>query len=146
MSPGQITTPFDDDAGRSDTPQPPPQESSELPQTESSDQPQDDGAETAEKQHLTAGKSGLRPGRGGARSLDPRPGARRDFPLCLDDALTQKGLRVDVESIREIIAKGSNRERLEAFRLLYGAPGDPRRGPEGKQKPPRRPGIVLPEA
>ena len=64
----------------------------------------------------------------------------------LRDVLTQAKLRQDVEQLRATIADGSHKERIEAFRLLYGSAGDARRGPTGQ--PPsagKRPGISLPD-
>jgi hypothetical protein len=60
--------------------------------------------------------------------------------------LTQAGLRADVAHLRRVIEKGTNKEKLEAFRLLYGSAGDPKRGADGPGPGARKAaGIVLPD-
>jgi hypothetical protein len=95
--------------------------------------------------------SGGRAG-GGARppsSIDPAQRAKRkrgNRRPEIHDLLSQRGLKEDIARLRRIIAKGGDREALEAFKLLYGAPGDARRG---EAKPPKKPGqasrIELPD-
>ena len=98
------------------------------------------------------GDSGPGRGRGGARPRasvqpDERPKRKRgNRKPELADVLTQRGLRAAVKRLETIIEKGSAREAIEAFKLLYGPPGDARRGDvkPGGRKP--GPAIVLPDA
>ena len=112
---------------------------------------------------LTMGNSTESAGKGGTHALSSihplsgskpppsKPGRPRrkrgDRKPELRDVLTHAGLKADVALLRQTIAKGSHKERIEAFRLLYGSAADPKRGPAGPGPGARRaPGISLPDA